>query len=149
MPFYLATREHFDVDAFNRALKAHHHLPSEPLQFEQIQGMVRGSIDLVFRHHGKYYLVDYKSNFLGSTLADYNQEALKKEMLHSHYDWQYLIYTLALHRYLQSVVPHYDYARDFGGIFYLFLRGMNGEPQSGVFYDHPSVELITELDGVF
>lgn len=149
MPFYLATREHFDVDAFNRALKAHHHLPSEPLQFEQIQGMVRGSIDLVFRHHGKYYLVDYKSNFLGSTLADYNQEALKKEMLHSHYDWQYLIYTLALHRYLQSVVSDYDYARDFGGVFYLFLRGMNGEPQSGVFYDRPSVELITELDGVF
>ena len=149
MPFYLAIREHFDVEAFNRALKAHHHLPSEPLQFEQIQGMVRGSIDLVFRHNGKYYLVDYKSNFLGSTLADYNQEALKKEMLHSHYDWQYLIYTLALHRYLQSVVPHYDYARDFGGVFYLFLRRMNGEPQSGVFYDRPSVELITELDGVF
>ena len=149
MPFYLAIREHFDVEAFNRALKAHHHLPSEPLQFEQIQGMVRGSIDLVFRHNGKYYLVDYKSNFLGSTLSSYNQEALKKEMLHSHYDWQYLIYTLALHRYLQSVVPHYDYARDFGGVFYLFLRGMNGEPQSGVFYDRPSVELITELDGVF
>lgn len=149
MPFYLAIQEHFDVEAFNRALKAHHHLPSEPLQFEQIQGMVRGSIDLVFRHNGKYYLVDYKSNFLGSTLADYNQEALKKEMLHSHYDWQYLIYTLALHRYLQSVVPHYDYARDFGGVFYIFLRGMNGEPQSGVFYDRPSVELITELDGVF
>ena len=149
MPFYLAIRKHFDVEAFNRALKAYHHLPSEPLQFEQIQGMVRGSIDLVFRHNGKYYLVDYKSNFLGSTFADYNQEALKKEMLHSHYDWQYLIYTLALHRYLQSVVPHYDYARDFGGVFYLFLRGMNGEPQSGVFYDRPSVELITELDGVF
>lgn len=149
MPFYLAIREYFDVEAFNHALKAHHHLPSEPLQFEQIQGMVRGSIDLVFRHNGKYYLVDYKSNFLGLTLADYNQEVLKKEMLHSHYDWQYLIYTLALHRYLQSVVPHYDYARDFGGVFYLFLRGMNGEPQSGVFYDRPSVELITELDGVF
>ena len=149
MPFYLAIREHFDVEAFNRALKTNHHLPSEPLQFEQIQGMVRGSIDLVFRHNGKYYLVDYKSNFLGSSLADYNQEALKKEMLHSHYDWQYLIYTLALHRYLQSVVPDYDYARDFGGVFYLFLRGMNGEPQSGVFYDRPSVELITELDGVF
>lgn len=149
MPFYLAIREHFDVEAFNRALKAHHHLPSEPLQFEQIQGMVRGSIDLVFRHNGKYYLVDYKSNFLGSTLSSYNQEALKKEMLHSHYDWQYLIYTLALHRYLQSIVPHYDYSRDFGGVFYLFLRGMDGEPQSGVFYDRPSVELITELDGVF
>ncbi len=73
-------------------------------------------------------------------------------MLHSHYDWQYLIYTMALHRYLQSVVPHYDYARDFSRVdLYLFLRpGMNGEPQSGVFYDRQSVKLIiTELDGVF
>lgn len=149
MPFYLAIQDHFDVAAFNLALKTHHSLLGEPLQFDQIQGMIRGSIDLVFRHQGKYYLADYKSNFLGETLANYGVEALKKEMLHSHYDWQYLIYTLALHRYLKSVNRHYDYARDFGGVFYLFLRGMNGEPQSGVFFDRPSIELITELDEVF
>lgn len=60
-------------------------------------------------------------------------------MLHSHYDWQYLIYTLALHRYLKNVLPRYDYDRNFGGVFYLFLRGMNGEPQSGVFYDRQAL----------
>ena len=63
---------------FNRALATWHHLPSEPLQFDDIQGMVRGTMDLVFCHQGKYYLLDYKSNFLGETLKDYDQAALKK-----------------------------------------------------------------------
>lgn len=149
MPFYLAIREHFDVTSFNRALQAHHHLPSETLQFEAIQGMVRGTIDLVFRHQGKYYLLDYKSNFLGETLADYAPNALEKAMLHHHYDWQYLLYTLALHRYLKTVDSHYDYEQHFGGVFYLFLRGMNGKPQSGIFFDRPSAQLIHELDEAF
>ncbi|OOF45567.1 exodeoxyribonuclease V subunit beta [Rodentibacter trehalosifermentans] len=149
MSFYLSIRDHFDVSGFNQALQAHHHLPSEPLQFEDIQGMIRGTIDLVFRYQGKYYLLDYKSNFLGETWADYKQRALEKTMLHHHYDWQYLLYTLALHRYLKTVDSKYDYERDFGGVFYLFLRGMNGEPQSGVFFDRPSAQLIDELEEVF
>ncbi|OOF58896.1 exodeoxyribonuclease V subunit beta [Rodentibacter myodis] len=149
MPFYLSIREYFDVNVFNHALQTHHHFPAEMLQFEEIRGMVRGTIDLVFRHQGKYYLLDYKSNFLGETLADYHPKALEKAMLHHHYDWQYLLYTLALHRYLKSVDSNYDYERDFGGVFYLFLRGMNGEAQSGVFFDRPKVQLINELEGAF
>lgn len=149
MSFYLAIRDHFDVAGFNQALKSHHHLPSEPLQLETLQGMVRGTIDLVFRHQGKYYLLDYKSNFLGDTQADYAPKALENAMLHHHYDWQYLLYTLALHRYLQQVDRHYDYEQNFGGVFYLFLRGMNGEAQSGVFFDRPSLALIQALEEVF
>ncbi|OOF42876.1 exodeoxyribonuclease V subunit beta [Rodentibacter rarus] len=149
MAFYLSIRENFDVAGFNQALNTHHHLPSEMLQFEDIQGMIRGTIDLVFRHHGKYYLLDYKSNFLGESWADYAPHQLEKAMLHHHYDWQYLLYTLALHRYLKNVDSHYEYERDFGGVFYLFLRGMNGEGQSGVFFDRPSVQLINELEEVF
>ncbi|OOF87470.1 exodeoxyribonuclease V subunit beta [Rodentibacter ratti] len=149
MSFYLSIQENFDVKGFNQALQAYHHLPSESLQFEDIQGMIRGTIDLVFRHQGKYYLLDYKSNFLGGSWADYAPQCLEKAMLHHHYDWQYLLYTLALHRYLKSVDSHYDYEHDFGGVFYLFLRGMNGEPQSGVFFDRPSTQLINELEEVF
>ncbi|OOF37485.1 exodeoxyribonuclease V subunit beta [Rodentibacter heidelbergensis] len=149
MAFYLSIRDNFDVSGFNQALQTHHHLPSELLQFEDIQGMIRGTIDLVFRHQGKYYLLDYKSNFLGESWADYAPHQLEKAMLHHHYDWQYLLYTLALHRYLKNVDSHYDYERDFGGVFYLFLRGMNGDPQSGVFFDRPSVQLINELEEVF
>lgn len=149
MSFYLSIQENFDVKGFNQSLQAYHHLPSESLQFEDIQGMIRGTIDLVFRHQGRYYLLDYKSNFLGESWADYAPQCLEKAMLHHHYDWQYLLYTLALHRYLKSVDSHYDYERDFGGVFYLFLRGMNGEPQSGVFFDRPSAQLINELEEVF
>lgn len=149
MPFYLAIRERFKVADFNRALQAHHHLPSESLRFDDIQGMLRGTIDLVFRHQGKYYLLDYKSNFLGENTADYAPSALQKAMLHHHYDWQYLLYCLALHRYLKRVDRDYDYERDFGGVFYLFLRGMNGEAQSGVFFDRPSVQLMQAIEEAF
>ncbi|TGY51052.1 exodeoxyribonuclease V subunit beta [Rodentibacter caecimuris] len=149
MAFYLAIRDRFDVAAFNRALKRHHHLSSEALQFEDIQGMVRGTIDLVFRYQDKYYLLDYKSNFLGDKPRDYASDNLEKTMLHHHYDWQYLLYTLALHRYLKTADRNYDYARHFGGVFYLFLRGMNGETQSGIFFDRPEMQLISELEEIF
>ena len=149
LAFYLNITSHFDVAGFNRALATLHHLPSEPLQFDDIQGMVRGTMDLVFSHQDKYYLLDYKSNFLGETLKDYDQAALKKAMLEHHYDWQYLLYVVALHRYLKTRLPHYDYNRDFGGVVYAFLRGMNGSPQSGIFFDKPDWQLIQQLEELF
>ena len=94
-------------------------------------------------------MLDYKSNFLGENVADYAPSALSKAMLHHHYDWQYLLYCLALHRYLKRVDRDYDYERDFGGVFYLFLRGMNGEAQSGVFFDRPSVQLMQAIEEAF
>ena len=149
LAFYLNISSHFDVAGFNRALATLHHLPSEPLQFEDIQGMVRGTMDLVFCHQDKYYLLDYKSNFLGEVLKDYDQAALKKAMSEHHYDWQYLLYVVALHRYLKTRLPHYDYNRDFGGVVYAFLRGMNGSPQSGIFFDKPDWQLIQQLEELF
>ena len=149
LAFYLNITSHFDVAGFNQALATLHHLPSEPLQFDDIQGMVRGTMDLVFSHQDKYYLLDYKSNFLGETLKDYDQTALKKAMLEHHYDWQYLLYVVALHRYLKTRLPHYDYNRDFGGVVYAFLRGMNGSPQSGIFFDKPDWQLIQQLEELF
>ena len=149
LAFYLNISSHFDVAGFNRALATLHHLPSEPLQFDDIQGMLRGTMDLVFSYQDKYYLLDYKSNFLGETLKDYDQAALKKAMLEHHYDWQYLLYVVALHRYLKTRLPHYDYNRDFGGVVYAFLRGMNGSPQSGIFFDKPDWQLIQQLEELF
>lgn len=149
LAFYLNISSHFDVAGFNRALATLHHLPSEPLQFDDIQGMVRGTMDLVFSYQNKYYLLDYKSNFLGEALNDYDQAALKKAMLEHHYDWQYLLYVVALHRYLKTRLSHYDYNRDFGGVAYAFLRGMNGSPQSGIFFDKPDWQLIQQLEELF
>ncbi|MBN6070655.1 exodeoxyribonuclease V subunit beta [Aggregatibacter actinomycetemcomitans] len=149
MPFYLKLNRTFDVAAFNRVLQQHHHLPSEPLQFEAIKGMLRGFMDLVFYHNGKYYLADYKSNFLGVEAQNYVGTGLRQAMLTNHYDWQYLLYTLALHRYLQQRDANYDYETHFGGVFYCFLRGMNGENQNGVFFDKPDYALIQALENVF
>ena len=149
MQFYLKLNRVFDVSAFNRALQKHHHLPSEALQFDAIKGMLRGFMDLVFCHNGKYYLVDYKSNFLGVEPQNYVGKSLEQAMLANHYDWQYLFYTLALHRYLQQRDANYQYETYFGGVFYCFLRGMNGENQDGVFFDKPDYALIQALENLF
>lgn len=149
MQFYLKLNRVFDVTAFNRALQKHHHLPSEALQFDAIKGMLRGFMDLVFCHNGKYYLVDYKSNFLGVEPQNYVGKSLEQAMLANHYDWQYLFYTLALHRYLQQRDANYHYETHFGGVFYCFLRGMNGENQDGVFFDKPDYALIQALENLF
>lgn len=118
------------------------------LHFERVRGMLKGFIDLVFRHDGRYYVVDYKSNHLGSSVSDYSRDAMAAAMIDHRYDLQYQLYTLALHRLLQLRIPDYDYERDFGGVFYLFLRGM-GEGDNGVYGCRPPLALVEGLDRLF
>ncbi|QWV93758.1 exodeoxyribonuclease V subunit beta [Geomonas oryzisoli] len=117
------------------------------LSFAPVRGMLLGFIDLVFEHDGRYYIVDWKSNHLGNSHADYGPTALKKEMEANFYPLQYLLYTVALDNYLRLRIPDYDYDRHFGGIFYLFLRGIDGTG-NGVFADRPPKEFIAELAAV-
>ncbi|MFZ7275219.1 exodeoxyribonuclease V subunit beta [Avibacterium avium] len=149
MQFYLKLNKAFDATAFNRALQDYHPYSSQNLIFERLQGMLRGFIDLVFRHQGKYYVLDYKSNLLGHQLENYQPAQLPEVMKNGFYDWQYLLYTLALHRYLQSRDPDYQYERDFGGVIYTFLRGMNGQDQNGIYFDKPDWRLIQALEELF
>ncbi len=118
------------------------------LSFKPVKGMVRGFIDMVFEHGNRYYLLDWKSNHLGNRLEDYGKEALKAAMGRRLYPLQYLLYTVALNRYLSLRVPGYDYAAGFGGVFYIFLRGVNPRGGSGIFEDIPAAELIRELTGL-
>lgn len=112
--------------------------------------MLKGFIDLVFRWQGKYYLLDYKSNWLGDSHAAYTPEAMAQAMIGHRYDLQYQLYTLALHRYLQHRLPDYDYQRHFGGVFYLFLRGMDGSsPDNGIFTTRPAEAFVEEIDALF
>ncbi|NIF02844.1 exodeoxyribonuclease V subunit beta [Pantoea sp. Acro-805] len=121
-----------------------------PLEFRQVQGMLKGFIDLVFRWQGKYYLLDYKSNWLGDSHDAYTPAAMKQAMIDHRYDLQYQLYTLALHRYLNHRLADYDYEQHFGGVFYLFLRGMDGtSPDNGVFHTRPSLDFVTQLDRLF
>jgi exodeoxyribonuclease V beta subunit len=118
------------------------------LGFGPVSGYLRGFMDLVVQHAGRFYLVDYKSNHLGDHAEDYAQPKLMAAMFDHHYVLQALIYSLALHRYLARRQPGYDYARHFGGVYYLFVRGMSPEHAlgSGVFAERPSPGLIAALD---
>jgi exodeoxyribonuclease V beta subunit len=110
---------------------------------------MRGFIDLIFEADGRYWLVDYKSNWLGPTLDDYRADRLPPAMARDAYWLQYLIYTVVLHRLLRLRLPGYDYDTHVGGVFYLFLRGIHPErgAASGVFHDRPSRALVEALDG--
>ncbi len=121
-----------------------------PLDFHQVRGMLKGFIDLVFCWQGKYYLLDYKSNWLGDDSAAYTPQAMAQAMQGHRYDLQYQLYTLALHRYLGQRLADYDYQRHFGGVIYLFLRGMDGSGDSnGIFSTRPPLALVDALDQLF
>jgi exodeoxyribonuclease V beta subunit len=111
-------------------------------------GFLRGFIDLVFEFEGRYYLVDWKSNWLGATYESYAHPALVAAMHESFYDLQYLLYVVALQRHLAGRLPEYDYDAHFGGIYYLFIRGMAAErrPATGVFFVKPERALVQSLD---
>jgi exodeoxyribonuclease V beta subunit len=117
------------------------------LSFAPTRGFMKGFVDLVFHHNGRWYLLDWKSNHLGNDLESYHPRRLEAVMFENHYVLQYLIYTLALDRHLKRRVPGYEYARDFGGVFYMFVRGIQPESFSphGVFFDKPPAEKIREL----
>ena len=118
--------------------------------FDEFKGMLKGFIDLTFEFDGRFYIADYKSNHLGDTFSDYNQVNMAAAISSHRYDLQYLIYTLALHRYLRLKLPNYDYDTHFGGCYYLFLRGMSqAHTNSGVFFDKPEKALIVALDNLF
>jgi exodeoxyribonuclease V beta subunit len=117
------------------------------LGFAPLQGHMKGFIDLVAFHHDRFYLVDWKSNRLGTGPADYGPERLCAVMQDELYLLQLHIYTLALDLYLRHRLPGYDYARDVGGVAYVFLRGLDraAGPSAGIFSDRPDPELVRAL----
>ncbi len=119
------------------------------LNFETVSGMLRGFIDLVFTCDGRYYLIDWKSNHLGPSSIAYTQERMLAEMLSSGYVLQYHLYCVALHRHLRRTLPGYGYGSHFGGVFYLFLRGVESSGRNGIYRDRPTLALINDLDALF
>ncbi len=120
------------------------------LQFVPLQGFMRGFIDLVFCHDELWYLADYKSNFLGEKVSSYQSESLDRAMDAHHYHLQYLVYLVALHRYLRFRLPDYRYESHIGGVYYFFLRGMSPKHSlgTGVFSRLPTEECIEALSSL-
>lgn len=152
MQFYLPVDKLLYSKEINALIRRYDPLSAQcaPLSFHQVKGMLKGFIDLVFCWQDKFYVVDYKSNWLGENSPSYTQEAMANAMIEHRYDFQYQLYTLALHRYLRHRLVHYDYRRHFGGVIYLFLRGIDKDnPGHGIYSYLPPFEFIDELDTLF
>jgi exodeoxyribonuclease V beta subunit len=117
------------------------------LNFAPTRGFMKGFIDMVFQFENRFYIVDWKSNYLGSRIENYDQKSLQFDMAANFYFLQYHVYSVALNAYLKLRQPNYDYDKHFGGVFYIFLRGVDEEKGSdyGIFRDKPAAELIENL----
>lgn len=114
-----------------------------------LSGFMKGFIDLIFRYRGKYYILDYKSNYLGNKRQDYEPLHLDHAIKSHNYDLQYYIYTVALVRFLKSRVRDFNYGSHFGGVIYLFLRGVDIELQSsGVYFDKPDEDIVKKIESL-
>lgn len=114
----------------------------------RLEGLMTGKIDLTYQREGRWYLLDYKSN----RLPRYDGAYLAAAMADSEYDLQALIYTLALHRWLRfRLGADYDYERDFGGVRYLFCRGLDATatPSPGLYAQRFAPALVQALDVLF
>ncbi|STW13464.1 exonuclease V subunit beta [Klebsiella pneumoniae subsp. rhinoscleromatis] len=140
MAFYLPIAQLLTAECLDALIRQYDPLSADtpPLDFRQVRGMLKGFIDLVFRHEGRYYLLDYKSNWLGEDREAYTRPAMEQAMRAHRYDLQYQLYSLALHRYLRHRLADYDYDRHFGGVIYLFLRGMDGQEGGAGDLHHPA-----------
>lgn len=116
--------------------------------FPEIEGIMNGKVDLFFKHNGKYYILDWKSNFLGGNIEAYNRDGLNIAMNEHNYHLQYLIYTLAVKKFLEFRIPDFDFERDFGGVFYLFIRGIREHSNTGIYYNRPSVNRIERVENI-
>ena len=117
------------------------------LIFSPAAGYMKGYMDLVFEYQDRFYLVDWKSNYLGPKIDDYGQGAIQQTMQENYYILQYHLYVLALCQYLRLRQPAFRYGSDFGGVFYIFIRGIDRRrnPEFGIFHDLPQVDFINAL----
>ncbi|MEE4166576.1 MAG: hypothetical protein V2I35_11305, partial [Desulfocapsaceae bacterium] len=99
---------------------------------------------------GRYFIVDYKTNQLGHEPDSYGSAALLAAMRAHNYGLQYWLYTLVVHRYLKRWLKGYSYPEHFGGVLYLFVRGMVPRVAgSGVFHACPDEQTVQDLDRCF
>ena len=107
-------------------------------EVEDGEGYIHGFIDLVFEWQGRYYTLDWKSNYLRE---GYSPESIEKSMHESGYILQYRIYTMAVIRWLKQVLTDFNYEEHFGGIYYIYLRGMDPQHNDrGIYFYRPKDE---------
>ena len=149
MEFHLPL-EGLDRASLGRCFADHGYDHRLPESRSRIDGFLHGFIDVVVRHRERWYVMDYKSNWLGENIHAYSRPAVSAAMRAAGYSMQYLFYVTALHRFLRLRLPDYEYARHVGGVFYLFVRGMSPDlPGNGVYHDAPTRDCIEAIDACF
>ncbi|MCD6251613.1 MAG: UvrD-helicase domain-containing protein [Psychrobacter sp.] len=132
LEFNMGLSERFKAQDINQLFQQYlpddtdKHVNLVPQNKTHLYRYLRGEIDLVYEHAGKYYVVDYKSNFLGNSLSNYDENTLKQAMSKAGYWLQAAIYQVALHRLLSMRISDYAGNEDkyLGPVEYVFLRGV-------------------------
>jgi exodeoxyribonuclease V beta subunit len=94
--------------------------------------LIRGFVDLIFRKGGKYYVADWKSNYLET---GYGRESMARSMAESDYHLQCRLYAIAALRWLrQTLEDRFIPEAHWGGVFYFYLRGMGGAGGDGIYH---------------
>jgi exodeoxyribonuclease V beta subunit len=138
----------FSPDVLNSLSDADMDIAARRFSENELEGIMNGKMDLFFEHKGKYYILDWKSNYLGNTLPEYAQEVLTAAMNESNYHLQYLIYTVAAKKYLQTRLANFNYEKQFGGVIYLFVRGLRNDSDTGIFTCKPPLSKIRHLENI-
>ena len=149
MEFFIAVRNEMQKGELSRIMSDNYR--TAEIKNDNIgKGFLKGSIDLVVKVDGKYYIIDWKSNNLGSCFADYNEKNMKKEMIKHNYYLQYMLYLAAFDKYMTTVDPEYSYKNCFGGVRYVFLRGVKaGSTKTGIFSDRPDEQELRKIQQLF
>ncbi|UPF04723.1 exodeoxyribonuclease V subunit beta [Pseudomonas mosselii] len=149
MEFWFASHQ-VDAVRLDHLVARHTHvgMTRAAAQPTVLNGMFKGFIDLAFELDGRYYVADYKSNWLGPDAEAYGALAMEQAILEHRYDLQYVLYLLALHRQLRARLPDYDYDRHVGGAVFIFLRGVTSAGH-GLYHARPPRALIEQLDAMF
>jgi exodeoxyribonuclease V beta subunit len=142
---------HVPVARVRALCAAHGHADAVPaaLDAQRLNGMLTGFVDLVFEWRGRYHVLDYKTNWLGSDVAGYRGTGLDAAMRSHHYPLQALLYSVAVHRYLRQRLAGYEPAHHLGESWYLFVRALGLAPGAGVWRRQWPGGLIESLDGLF
>ena len=108
-------------------------------------GFMKGFLDLVFQHGDYFYIVDWKSNILNRSASGFDKVGVTEEMAEAGYFFQYLLYSVVLHRFLKETLEGYSWEKHFGGVRYYFLRGIASDGAAPVFADRPPEAMLDEL----
>ncbi|WP_422667355.1 exodeoxyribonuclease V subunit beta [Buchnera aphidicola] len=152
LEFCLPIKKILSSNIFNNLIQSYDPISkiSPKLSFNSVYGFLKGFIDLFFIWNKKYYIIDYKSNWLGKNNSYYSIENMKGEIIKHRYDLQYQIYTVAIHQYLKQKIKKYHYNTHFGGVFYIFLRSIEkNNKKNGIFYILPDYKLIKKMVYLF